>query len=193
MTFPELQHQISAYGYYAVLVGAIVEGETILMLAAAAAASGLLDIRLVLLCSTVSATVGDNLYFWLGRLQGKLLLRWFPALTPRMARFNALLDRGQTPLIVLLRFLYGLRTVGPMAVGMSHMSALRFLLIDAFSAFLWTCVFSALGYFLGKQLMPYFAQPGALRAVLMPVLGAALLVAVLVYVWRRARRRAVIA
>ncbi len=192
MNLPEMQHQIGAYGYYAVLVGAIVEGETILMLAAMAAASGLLDLRLVILCSTVSATTGDNLYFWLGRLQGKVLLRWFPALTPRLERFNALLTRWHTPLIVLLRFLYGLRTVGPMAVGMSNMSALGFLLIDAFSALLWSCTFSALGYLLGQQLLPLLSQPGALRAVLRPLapVAAGLLVIALTVWWVRRRRAA---
>lgn len=156
MTLLDLQTTIQHYGYYAVLAGAIIEGETILLIAALSASQGLLDLRWVIVCSTLSATVGDNLYFWLGRLQGQVILRYFPQLEPRLERFNRVLERWQTPAILGLRFLYGLRTVGPMAVGMSGFNALRFLCIDALSALIWSVVFSCLGYGFGKQVLPYF-------------------------------------
>jgi uncharacterized membrane protein YdjX (TVP38/TMEM64 family) len=156
MTLQDLQSTIHNYGYYAVLVGAIIEGETILLIAAISASQGLLDLRWVIVLSTVSATTGDNLYFWLGRMQGKLILRYLPKLEPGLLRFNRILDRWHTPAILSLRFLYGLRIVGPMAVGMSGFKPLNFLCIDAVGALIWSVVFSLLGYTFGQQVLPYF-------------------------------------
>jgi membrane protein DedA with SNARE-associated domain len=188
MHFQEVEQQVAAYGYYAVLAGAIVEGETVLLLAALAAAHGLLDLRWVIVCASVSAVCGDNAYFWLGRLQGRWVLRRFPALEPRLARFNALLARWHAPLILLLRFLWGLRTVGPMAVGMSGVPAWRFLLIDGLSAVLWASVYSTLGYLLGQQLLPWLARPDAGPQALRVLAAALTLGVLLVLVWRRRAR-----
>jgi membrane protein DedA with SNARE-associated domain len=156
MTLQDLQSIIQHYGYYAVLVGAILEGETILLIAAISASQGLLDLRWIIVLSTLSATTGDNLYFWLGRMQGKFILRYFPKLEPRLQRFNRLLDRWHTPAILSLRFLYGLRIVGPMAVGMSGFKPFTFLCIDAVGALIWSVVFSYLGFTFGQQVLPYF-------------------------------------
>jgi len=156
MTLQDLQSTIHNYGYYAVLAGAILEGETILLIAAMSASQGLLDLKWIIALSTLSATTGDNLYFWLGRMQGKVVLKAMPQLEPRLIRFNQILERWHTPAILSLRFLYGLRIVGPMAVGMSGFSPLLFLGIDAFGALIWSIFFSCLGYTFGQQILPYF-------------------------------------
>jgi membrane protein DedA with SNARE-associated domain len=156
MTLQDLQSTIHHYGYYAVLAGAILEGETILIIAGMSASQDLLDLNWVIALSTISATTGDNLYFWLGRMQGKWVLRYMPKLEPGLLRFNRILDRWQTPAILSLRFLYGLRIVGPMAVGMSGFKPLTFLGIDAIGAFIWSIVFAYLGYTFGQQILPYF-------------------------------------
>lgn len=156
MTLPDLQSIIQNYGYFAVLAGAIIEGETILLIAAISASQGLLDLRWVIALSAISATTGDNLYFWLGRIQGKCLLRYFPQMEPRLNRFNSILERWHTPAILSLRFLYGLRIVGPMAVGMSGYKPLSFLCIDAVGSLIWSVAFASLGYVFGQQILPYF-------------------------------------
>jgi membrane protein DedA with SNARE-associated domain len=156
MTLQDLQSTIHDYGYYAVLAGAIVEGETILLIAAISASQGLLDLKWVIALSTLSATTGDNLYFWLGRLQGKFILRYMPQFEPRLIRFNRILERWHTPAILSLRFLYGLRIVGPMAVGMSGFKPLHFLCIDVLGSLIWALLFSYLGFAFGQQILPYF-------------------------------------
>lgn len=190
MTLPEVQHFIANYGYYAVFAGAILEGETVLLLASVAASSGLLELPWVIFFAGLSATTSDNANFWLGRWQGPWILRKFPSLAPRFDRFGRLLERWHTPVIVVLRFLYGLRTVGPIAVGMSGMAGWRFLLIDLVSAYLWAGTFSTIGFLLGQRLMPWLSQPGAARSLLLGLLGVVAVVALLVTLWRRRARPA---
>ncbi|MNT63596.1 Inner membrane protein YohD [compost metagenome] len=51
-----------------------------------------------------------------------------------------------------MRFLYGLRTVGPVALGVSQVPPLRFLVLNAIAAAIWAACFSLLGYAFGQTI-----------------------------------------
>ena len=54
-------------------------------------------------------------------------------------------------MIVILRFLYGLRTAGPFTIGMNtNISPLRFVVLDMIGALLWAPIVGGLGYALGE-------------------------------------------
>lgn len=148
---------IQQYGYYAVFAGTFLEGETILVLAGFAAHEGYLALPTVIAVAFVASFFGDQFYFLLGRRYGDRLLSRFPRLTARAARVKQLLHRYHLPLILSIRFLYGLRIVGPMAIGMSGVSWLRFLVLNLIGAALWAALIAGAGYLFGqtlKLLMP---------------------------------------
>lgn len=64
---------------------------------------------------------------------------------------NHLIDRFQVPLIIGFRFLYGLRTVLPFALGASNVGAVRFIGLNAIGAFVWAAVVGG-GYLFGHLL-----------------------------------------
>ena len=72
MNIPDL---IQSYGYYAVAVGTFLEGETVLLLAGAAASSSHLAMPWVIAVATVASFAGDQLFFYLGRAYGPALLQ----------------------------------------------------------------------------------------------------------------------
>ncbi|WP_376753150.1 DedA family protein, partial [Atlantibacter hermannii] len=69
---------ISQYGYAALLVGSMAEGETITLLGGVAAHQGLLRFPLVVLMVALGGMAGDQLLYWLGRRYGAGLLNRFP-------------------------------------------------------------------------------------------------------------------
>ena len=60
-----------------------------------------------------------------------------------------LIRRHAVLLILLSRFLYGLRIVIPLACGMAGIPAWRFVLLNFISAMAWCLVFGGLGYLFG--------------------------------------------
>jgi membrane protein DedA with SNARE-associated domain len=147
-----LQYLIETYGYIAVFVGTFLEGETILVMAGLAAHLGYLDLRWVIATAFFGSLSGDQLYFYLGRWRGMRLFRRFPYLRRRAFIFRRLLHRYHAPIIVVIRFLYGLRIVGPIAIGMSRVPALRFLLFNVTGALIWAVVIAGIGYLFGEAL-----------------------------------------
>lgn len=147
-----LQHLLEHYGYLAVFVGTLFEGETVLVMAGFAANRGHLELPWVIAMAFAGSVLGDQIYFFLGRYRGRRILARFPRWQPRAARVDALLRRFQAPLIVVLRFLYGLRTVGPIAIGMSQVATLRFILFDLLGALIWAPLVASAGYLFGSAL-----------------------------------------
>ena len=90
--------------------------------------------------------------------------------------------------ILSVRFLYGLRTAGPIALGALGVPRWKFVLLNLLSAALWATAFALLGYQFGNALQWWLQD---LRAVEEGVLIVLLLAAVVVPLWWRLRRRKV--
>src|SRR5664279_3888402 len=66
---------IRNYGYWALLVGTFLEGETILMLGGLSAQLGYLDLSLVIVVAFIGSFSGDQFYFIVGSLKVRSCLR----------------------------------------------------------------------------------------------------------------------
>ena len=152
----DLTSLIAQYGYFAVLLGAFIEGETVLLLAGFAAHRGYLSLGAVIGVAWMGALIGDQCYFWLGRRQGQALLRRFPGLRARTARALPLVEGNPVKVILAMRFLWGLRIALPVALGMSAVSWQRYALLNAAAAALWAATIGVLGYCFGSVLSRFF-------------------------------------
>ena len=146
----DIQGLIDSYGYWAVFVGAFLEGETILALAGLAAYRGYMDFWLVTLVAMFAGFLGDQFYFFLGRFKGAQILARFPNMQRRAHRFDALLSRWHAPLIVGIRFMYGFRILGPIMLGMGRVEAWRFVLYNFIGAAIWAPLIAGIGYKFGE-------------------------------------------
>jgi membrane protein DedA with SNARE-associated domain len=143
---------VEQYGYWAVFAGTFLEGETVLVFAGFAAHRGLLKLHDVILVAFVASTFADQLYFFAGRRYGERLMARFPALRRQTPRVDDLLARYRTPLILSIRFLYGLRVAGPIIMGARGVSPVRFAALNVTGAVVWAALIAGLGYQFGNAL-----------------------------------------
>jgi len=162
---PTLQH----YGYLAVAGFVLVEdfgipvpGETILILGAVYAGSGRLQIWLVGLLAFLAAVLGDNIGFAIGHFGGRALVERFGRyvfLTPeRLDKAADFFDRQGSWIVMVARFIEGLRQANGIIAGISGMHRARFLAFTALGAALWVGVWSGLGYAAGNNIGPIYTQ-----------------------------------
>lgn len=141
---------IESYGYFALAAGAFLEGETILIAAGFAAHRGYLDIYAVIGLAAVCGFMGDQFFFWLGRRHGAAVLRRWPSVSLQADRVHRLIERYHAPVIVGVRFAYGLRIAGPILIGMSPISGMRFALLNGLGAVLWAILVAGVGWVFGE-------------------------------------------
>ena len=180
----DLAQLVQTWGYPAVFLGTLLEGETVLLLAGLAAQAGYLELPWVIAIAWAGAVSGEQIWFLVGRRFGARLLRRFPRLRRRARRMRALLKRYHQPVILSLRFLYGLRTVGPIALGMSRVSWARFTALDFAAAVVWAVVVASLGYAFGQVLTLWL---GNIKRVEHWVALALIAVSLALWWWLRVR------
>ena len=183
MDLPQL---IQEYGYAAVGVGAFLEGETVLILAAVGAHLGYLKLPVVILVASIGAFIGDNAYFFAGRFYGPRLMLRFPALAKAVPRVDRFVGRWHALAVIVLRFTYGLRIAGPIVLGAGRMRTLTFVWANAVGAALWATLLGAIGWGFGRaatQLLGDIAR--AEHIAIGVVVAVVLLVTVVHFATRR--------
>lgn len=140
---------IEKYGYLATFAGSLLEGETLLILSGLAAHRGYLDFFIVVLVGAVGGALGDLGFFLVGRRYREHFVQRFPRLQPGFERVRQMIERYPTATIFGVRFLYGLRLVGPVAIGSTRISLLRFAVVNAAGALVWSACWVGAGYVLG--------------------------------------------
>lgn len=148
---------IAQYGYAAVFLGTLLEGETVLLLAGYAAHRGYLDFAVLTGVAGLGAVTGDQFFFWLGRRHGTVLLQRRPDLRGKVQHALDLIQRHPTSIVLTMRFMWGLRIALPVAVGLSNVSRWRFFWLNLASALLWAPLVGSAGYAFGALLSRHLA------------------------------------
>lgn len=143
---------IQTYGYLAVFVGGIFEGETMLILAGYAISRGYLDPLPTFVLAAAGGALGDATYFFLGRRFGPAAIRRFRFLRSLRARATLLLRRRGRTAAFLTRFMYGLRIILPLMMGAARFPVPLFLGYNALGALTFAAVYLTLGHLFGAAI-----------------------------------------
>jgi membrane protein DedA with SNARE-associated domain len=160
--FHHFEGTLHTWGYFAVAgflffedFGIPVPGETMLIAASLYAGAGHLNVFLVGLVAFLAAVAGDNVGYAIGRFGGRELVERygkFVLLTgERLDRAEKFFDRHGGKIVVVARFIEGLRQLNGIIAGVAGMHWARFLLCNALGAALWVTVWTSLGYLAGNN------------------------------------------
>lgn len=154
----DMNHLISQYGYAALVVGSIAEGETITLLGGVAAHQGLLKFPLVVISVALGGMIGDQLLYLLGRRYGMKILQRFARHQDKINQAQRMINRRPWLFVIGTRFMYGFRIIGPLLIGASHLPPKIFLPLNIFGAIVWALIFTTLGYVGGEVIGPWLHQ-----------------------------------
>jgi len=154
--FIHFHHLLHQYGYLALFIGCLLEGETLLIIAGFAAHQGDLSFPWVVVLAAVAGTLGDQFFFFLGRYFSAHVLPRLSHSEEKIERVNRMLLRHYRGLIVGVRFMYGLRIAGPVIIGASKVPASSFVLFNVLGASIWAVLLGGAGYLFGRTMEHLF-------------------------------------
>jgi membrane protein DedA with SNARE-associated domain len=192
---------LDRWGYLAVAgmigvesFGVPAPGQTIMVAAAIYAGAGRLNIVAVAAIAFLAAVLGDNVGYWIGARGGrKAVLRWgrYVFLTPeRLARAEAFFARRGGRIVVIARFIDGLRQFNGVIAGITAMPWRTFLLYNAIGAALWVGWWTSVAYVLGTHLVEIIEHAHRYKWWAIAVITLAVVAYVTLHLRHIKRRRA---
>lgn len=143
-----IQHHGNLF-YLITFIWTALEGETFVIFAGLFAQKGALNVWLLFLAAWLGSMFGDQVVFMIGRKVGPKILDHLPRIKPGVEKAVGWLDQYAVLFILCYRFMYGVRNVSSLAVGLSHISWRKFAVWNAIAAFVWAAAFVGVGYIYG--------------------------------------------
>lgn len=140
------------FGETGLVVLPFLPGDSLLFIAGAFGASGMLDPVMLGGLLIVAAVLGNTVNYHVGRYIGPKVFTQESRFLDRRAlvKTHAFYEKHGGKTIVISRFLPLFRTFAPFVAGVGHMNALRFQMYNMTGAVLWICSLITLGYFFGN-------------------------------------------
>jgi membrane protein DedA with SNARE-associated domain len=155
---------------------------------------GRLNIVGVAAIAFIAAVLGDNIGYWIGARGGrKLVHRWgrYVFLTPeRLARAEGFFARRGGRVVIIARFIDGLRQFNGVIAGISAMPWRTFLLFNAIGAALWVGWWTTIAYLLGAHLVEIIEHAHRYKWWAIALVAVAVATYVTLHVRHIKRRRA---
>jgi membrane-associated protein len=156
-------------------------GDSLLFVAGAVAASGAMDVHLLVVLLVVAAIAGNSVNYAIGRWLGKKFFtdkgsRW---LNPRhLDKAHAFYEEHGGKAVIISRFLPIVRTYIPFVAGMGQMDPGRYTAFNVAGGVLWVASLAYLGFFFGN--IPWIK--GNLTAIILGIIAVSLAPLVIAFV-----------
>lgn len=138
---------LKEYGLWTVLLGTFFEGEGVMLMAGGLAHQQILSPLGAWLAGALGAYVGHLVYYGLGRyLKTRDLFALIPRWKPKIERALPLIRKYPKLSIFIMQYLYGMRIVGAVAMGLSGMPWSTFIGIELVNCLIWSGAIFLIGY-----------------------------------------------
>ena len=144
---------LKEYGYIILFIWSIFEGESGLVMAGVLSHTGDMNIVTSIIVAALGGFAGDQIYFYLGKINKKWVLEELHAHKRKFAKARLLLRKYGGWVIFIQRFIYGMRTIIPMAIGISGYDPKKYAIINFFSAFIWASLTIIPSYIFGEEIL----------------------------------------
>ena len=162
---------LKRYGYVILFAWSILEGESGLIMAGLLSHTGDMNVYMAVFIAGLGGFAGDQIYFYIGRFNKSYVHKKFRGQRRKFALSHLLLKKYGWSIIFMQRYMYGMRTIIPISIGLTRYSAKMFAFINLISAWCWAAITIVPAWYFGEEILVvlhwakehwYFALPFAL-------------------------------
>ncbi|TAK61568.1 MAG: DedA family protein [Methylobacter sp.] len=162
---------LKEYGYVILFLWSILEGEMGLVMGGIMSHTGDMQYFMTIFVAGLGGFTGDQIYFYIGRFNKGYIQRKLHKQRRKFAIAHLLLKKYGWPIIFMQRYMYGLRTVIPMSIGITKYSAKKFALINLLSAWVWAVITVTPAYLYGEEILNLLINAKQYWYLVLPTAG----------------------
>lgn len=144
---------LKEYGYIILFAWSILEGELGLIMAGLMSHDGAMNLYMAIFIAGLGGFAGDQIYFYMGRFNKSYVHKNFKGQRRKFALAHLLLIKYGWPIIFAQRYMYGMRTIIPISIGLTRYSAKMFAFINLISAWCWAAITIVPVWYFGEEIL----------------------------------------
>ena len=131
---------------------ACIEGEVGILTAGFLCRKGLLSIEPVIFFAFLGTVLAEQGLFFIGRIYGVRLMEKYPKIFKKSEKAMEFLRQYDTAFIFGSRFIYGIRNISPVIIGMAEIPPAKFIVLNILAAIVWSVSIVGIGYLFADAL-----------------------------------------
>ena len=153
----EILHNLALYGYIILAFYSFGGGMLALAGAGILSALGKMDIGLSIMVATVANFIGDTFLFYLAQTNKKEVLKYLRKHRRKIAYTNLLMRKYGWMAVFLQKYIYGVKTLVPIVMGLSRYDFKKFVVLNFFASILWGLVVGLGSYYFSTAVRAWFS------------------------------------
>jgi len=149
----EIINSLSTYGYIILFLYSLGGGFFALMAAGVLSYAGKMDLSLSIVIASVANFIGDLVLFYLGRYNKEIIMPYLKNHRRKLALSHILMKKHGYKIIFIQKFIYGLKTLVPIAIGLTKYDLKKFTLFNIAAAALFAVTIGFLSFYAGAFLI----------------------------------------
>jgi membrane protein DedA with SNARE-associated domain len=141
------------YGYIILFAWGMLEGEAGLIMAGLLSHTGDMNLYIAIFVAGLGGFAGDQVYFYIGRFNKAYVYKKFRGQRRKFAFAHLLLKKHGWPIIFMQRYMYGMRTIIPISIGLTRYDARMFAFINLISAGCWAAFTIVPVWYFGNEII----------------------------------------
>lgn len=168
---------LATYGYIGLFLYSLGGGFVAIIAAGVLSFMGKMDLTTSILIAFVANALGDFLLFYMARYQKTMMMDGLKKHRRKLALAHIMMKKNGSWIILFQKFVYGIKTLIPIAIGLTKYDFKKFAILNVLSAGVWALAFGLGSYYSGSFLMNIaetISQKPWIAPIILVVLGGAL-------------------
>ena len=153
----DIINSLATYGYLILAFYSFGGGMLALAGAGILSALGKMDIGTSIIIATISNFAGDTFLFYLSQINKKEVLGYMKKHRRKIAYTNLLMRRYGWMAVFIQKYIYGVKTLIPIVMGLSRYDFKKFTILNFFASIVWGLVVGLGSYFFSTTVKGFFS------------------------------------
>ena len=146
---------LETYGYIGLFLYSLGGGFIALVGAGVLSFMGKMDLTLSITIAFFANALGDMMLLYMARYQKSMMMEGLKQHRRKLALAHIMMKKNGSWIILFQKFIYGIKTLIPIAIGLTKYDIKKFAILNVLSAGIWALVFGFGSYYSGEVLVKF--------------------------------------
>lgn len=173
----DIFQNLATYGYIGLFLYSLGGGFIGLIAAGVLSFMGKMDLTLSISIAFLSNALGDVLLFYMARYQKSTMMEGIRKHRRKLALSHIMMKKYGSWIILIQKFVYGIKTLIPIAIGLTKYDFKRFAILNVASSAIWALTFGLGSFYFGGALVGaanFISEKPWIAPLILVTLGGAL-------------------